>query len=128
MWSWIKRLFSRPETPSDVSPAGLVAQHVTELLARQRADGDDKLRNAWHWGDCGAQVLRATRACESILLPLPEDDEVPAYLARVQDALSVLAERYRERADDPDGYGVGTVREVEIAMEALCRSLIEKRL
>jgi hypothetical protein len=94
-------------------------RQIRVLLERQRADAAAKDSEAWHWGNTGAVVRRAVMACEKILLPLPEGTTLRVYWQRVLPELAQLAERYRGDEDDPAGYGLGTVREVEEAIKVM---------
>lgn len=103
--------------------AAKVARAVDEMLSRQYADAAVKDQEAWKWGPVASQVRGATRACEDILLPPPQANDVAAYFARVLPELAALAERYRHDDNDTDGYGLGTVREIEEGLLALSRPL-----
>lgn len=95
---------------------------IVELLRSQYADADAKDREAWQWGNTGSVIRRAVRECERIVLPPPRTEEGrPEYFARVLPALADLADRYRNDADDAEGYGLGTVREIEVAIMKMAK-------
>ena len=116
------RLFSRLFHPGKPS-AGSVARSIETLLETQYEDARAKEQEDWHWGASGAWTRRAAEECELILRPLPEQDGLNAYFNRVMPLLAQLADSYRNNARDTDGFGLGTVREIENAMEALYHSL-----
>ena len=117
MWP-ISRLF-----PLRKPSAGKVARSVEELLEKQYKDARAKEEDDWHWGASGAWVRRATEDCERILRPLPEQDDLTGYFHRVMPLLAQLADSYCNNARDAEGFGLGTVREIEKAVEALYNSL-----
>ena len=103
--------------------ANVLATGVSVLLERQRADAADMDANSAHWGFTGGIVRRAVTECERVLLPLPNDSMLEDYFKRVVPELAELANRYRNDQNDPEGYGLGTVREVEEAVKAMMSHL-----
>lgn len=129
---WLARFLSYISTvnvkngnASKVEPltAEVLAIEISGLLERQRNDAAEKDANQAHWGFTGAVVRRAVSACERVLLPLPEDSMLTDYFKRVVPELVALANQYRNDQSDPDGYGLGTVREVEEAVKAMMSRL-----
>lgn len=119
---FLAKLFGRHVAGSAQAPvltATQVADAVQALLARQREDAAAKDQASWQWGSTGSVIRRATRDCERILLPLPAQHDVQAYARRVMPLVAALANQYRGDAADADGYGLGTVREIEEGLKAL---------
>ena len=101
------------EDPS--SPRKRTIQTKTKiLLAKQFKDAEKKKRNSDYWGYTGWHVGEAAYKCSEILIWCDEES-IEDYFDRVLPALERLAELYR---NDPceEGYGLGTVREVEHAI------------
>ena len=126
MWARIRQVFtgwnSGTSAKSGPVVAAKIARSVEQLIAEQCADADAKDKDTAQWGQTGSIVRRAANECAAILLPTPDGDGVPAYFGRVLPALAALADRYRHDDGDADGYGVGTVREIEEAIKVMARS------
>lgn len=116
---WLGRGRGAPQR--ETLTAMTLDRDVRDMLARQRADAAEKDAESWRWGNTGAMVRRAARDCEAIVLPVTMEQPLAAYFERVLDQLAALAERYRHDAGDAEGYGLGTVREVEEAMKVKAR-------
>lgn len=96
-------------------------QQIAALLATQFADAKHKQQNYHLWGNNGDLVAQAARQCQQVL-NWPQSESRQQYFMRVTAALAELAEIYRRNPHDPDGYALGTVREVEIAMQKLAEN------
>lgn len=114
-----------PTTP-ETAPQNIASQ-IVALLERQYADAATKDREAWQWGNTGAVIRRAVRECERIVLPPPDPEGATDYFQRTLPALADLADQYRNNADDAEGYGLGTVREIEVAILALRESVMPEQ-
>lgn len=55
------------------------------------------------------------------MLPVTTEQPLRVYFEQVLEKLAALAERYRHDDDDGEGYGLGTVREIEEAMKVKAR-------
>ena len=96
-------------------------RQIKELLQQHYADARQKREASWHWGNCGEHVQNATARCEQILNWQPNEN-LNAYFDRILPALSALAAHYRSDHSDADGYGLGTVRQIEQALKVKARS------
>ena len=90
----------------------LLERQIQEQVQRQFNDATAKRDANWHWGNVGDNVWRATEACQAILA-FRFDETLDDYFLRVLPEMVALAERYRHNSADADGYGLGTVRELE---------------
>ena len=86
-------------------------------LQRQFADAAAKSAASWHWGTIGGDIQGAAQAASGIL-PMQANEGLQDYFDRVLPAMAQLAERYRRSTMDADGYGLGTVRELEEMIKA----------
>ncbi|WP_152033016.1 hypothetical protein [Gallaecimonas mangrovi] len=86
------------------------------MLAKQRNLAQQKISESWHWGNVGHIELAAVLQCQQILTLAP-DESIDAFLLRCQRQLAALAEHYRQNCDDEDGYGLGTVRCIEMWLD-----------
>lgn len=85
----------------------------------QRKDRDMRLEEAWQWGDTGYWVGRAVREAEAVLCDVPETGDLNSWLQSRREVLADVHERYRQEADDPDGYGSGTFHELRRALDEI---------
>ena len=123
MWARIRQIFTGRNSGTSAKSGPVVAEKIARsverLIAEQRADADAKDKNTAHWGQTGSIVRRAANECAAVLLPTPDGDGVSAYFGRVLPGLAALADHYRHDDGDADGYGLGTVREIEEAIRAM---------
>lgn len=103
---------SNPLAMSDVISRDVLQARITALLSRQFQDAKNKQQNTSHWGNIGWQVETAAQQCKSII-SMQDDEELLGYFERVLPNMANLAARYRVDKMDEEGYGLGTVREVE---------------
>lgn len=103
------------------------------IFARQRADGEARLASShWSSGDgrnVGMDVLEAQAVAQGLLIRLQSRRPTSRRpLSDMVEALETLIDARRTGDGDPDGYGLGTLREIqrdiaELAMvEAAARS------
>lgn len=95
--------------------------YLQRLLQRQFADAQDKLDAPHYWQHVGSLVLGAATRSAAIMA-WRDDESVADYFVRVLPAMAALAEEYRSDDNDADGYGLGTVRELEVALQAIVRN------
>ncbi len=119
LMQWLGRGTCAPKR--ETLTAMTLDRHVRDILACQRADAAAKDAESWRWGNTGSIVRRAVKECEAIVLPVTTEQPLRVYFERVLNQLAALAGRYRHDADDAEGYGLGTVREVEEAMKVKAR-------
>ncbi len=87
-------------------------RQLKKLLSQQRARAREKESAAWYWGNIGQIETAAIGRCQAVLVER-EGESFTAYQSRARCELTALAEFYREYSGDPDGYGLGTVREIQ---------------
>lgn len=125
-----KREQPPPPLPMPIAPETApqnIASQIVALHERQYANAAAKDREAWQWGNTGTVIREAVRECGRIVLPAPDPEGATEYFQRTLPALADLADQYRNDADDAEGYGLGTVREIEVAILALRKSVMPEQ-
>ena len=100
------------------------------VLARQLADANARLASS-HWSsgggrNVGMDVLEARGRAQALLIAVGARRPVPRRpLSEFAEALEGLIAARRNAPGDPDGYGLGTLREIQrdIAQLALAESV-----
>ncbi|WP_132286842.1 hypothetical protein [Marinobacterium mangrovicola] len=90
---------------------------LSKMLSQQRTQAQEKESAAWYWGNTGQIEAAAIGRCQAILVAR-DGESFRGFLSRVRRELSALSEFYRGYAGDPDGYGLGTVLEIQRWLEA----------
>lgn len=109
---------STPPVRRPIDRAELI-RLIEAALDVQRKDRDMRLAEAWQWGDTGYWVGRAVRQAEAVLCDVPETGDLNSWLQSRREVLADVHERYRQEADDPDGYGSGTFHELRRALDEI---------
>jgi len=124
MFAWLKRLLGGGATAEPGSVSGPVfgaaaARAVLAALEAERQDAARRLADRSYWRDTGLHVTRAVQRCESVLLPLPDGGPDQDYYDRVLPALDAAVQYFRDDDADEDGYGVGTVHQINRELHRL---------
>lgn len=117
LFNELKVIFTRflsNSTPRQLNQKTLI-NDINQLIAQQFDDAKHKKDNSHIWGGNGVLVERAAMQCSGVLA-WQHNETIPLYFARVLPRIASLAEEYRRNPCDPDGFGLGTVREVENAL------------
>ena len=100
------------------------------IFARQLADANTRLASSyWSSGggrNVGMDVLEARARAQALLVAVAARRPAPRRpLSEIVDALDGLIAAQRNAAGDPDGYGLGTLREIQrdVAQLALAESV-----
>lgn len=114
------------DTPAPLDRTTLAAL-IEAALDVQRQDRDMRQANTGYWGDTGYWVALAVREAEAVLSDPPETDDARAWLQSRRDLLARVHERYRQDADDPDGFGSATFHGLLSALDQIALPLDQTR-
>jgi len=94
------------------STADVIAALQEEI--RKQLDGaQTKIDKAWYWGMVGTVEASAAHAAQRTIDTLDQQLPVEEFISKAYAALTELACRFRNDPTDEDGYGLGTVYDVQ---------------
>jgi hypothetical protein len=101
---------------------------IAEILGDETRKANEHLANPY-WSSSGHNIgqdeLQAVAFARRVDFNLLESDEGSAekYAERVQEALNTCKPDFRALADDPDGYGIGTLHDITRQFREVCTQL-----
>lgn len=96
-----------------------VAMMLEQALAAQREDMHKREADMAYWGDTGYWVRVAIAVADPVLLPVPAEGDLHAWLLDRRDRLEEVRNEFRREQDDPDGFGLGTLGELQRDLDAI---------